>query len=98
MCSLLRVICECARMPWSADDAWRGRLRAPPRAQGAWRVKCSCGARDDDGERMVSCEMCEVWVHTRCEGVPEADAPPESFICEQCARAQRGGSKRQRRK
>ncbi|KAH9330687.1 hypothetical protein KI387_002795, partial [Taxus chinensis] len=29
-----------------------------------WRVDCLCGAHDDDGERMISCDMCEVWQHT----------------------------------
>ncbi|XVF39173.1 hypothetical protein PTKIN_Ptkin01aG0014100 [Pterospermum kingtungense] len=24
-----------------------------------WTVRCECGARDDDGERMVACDICE---------------------------------------
>ncbi|KAL6192415.1 hypothetical protein ACLB2K_033505 [Fragaria x ananassa] len=27
-------------------------------------VDCPCGAKDDDGERMVCCDICEVWQHT----------------------------------
>lgn len=23
-----------------------------------WKVKCECGAEDDDGERMVACDIC----------------------------------------
>lgn len=23
-----------------------------------WVVKCECGAQDDDGERMVECDLC----------------------------------------
>ena len=33
-----------------------------------WKVRCECGAQDDDGERMVACDICEVWQHTRCYG------------------------------
>lgn len=36
-------------------------------------VRCECGARDDDGERMVECE---VWQHTLCSGLEDADAVP----------------------
>jgi hypothetical protein len=32
-------------------------------------VRCSCGARDDDGERMVACDACDVWLHSRCIGL-----------------------------
>lgn len=33
---------------------------------GSWTVDCSCGITYDDGEEMVSCDECNVWVHTRC--------------------------------
>ncbi|KAJ1417282.1 Zinc finger, FYVE/PHD-type [Sesbania bispinosa] len=26
-----------------------------------WTVDCSCGAKDDDGERMLACNICGVW-------------------------------------
>ncbi|KAK1313794.1 PHD finger protein MALE STERILITY 1 [Acorus calamus] len=29
-------------------------------------VQCACGARGDDGERMIGCDVCDVWQHTRC--------------------------------
>ncbi|KAL1569720.1 PHD finger protein MALE MEIOCYTE DEATH 1-like [Salvia divinorum] len=49
-----------------------------------WTVKCKCGARDDDGERMVACDICEAWQHTYCCGIGEAEAVPRLFVCEAC--------------
>ncbi|XP_043722087.1 PHD finger protein MALE MEIOCYTE DEATH 1 [Telopea speciosissima] len=49
-----------------------------------WTVDCSCGAKDDDGERMVACDICEVWQHTRCGGIEDSEAPPLLFVCERC--------------
>lgn len=49
-----------------------------------WRVECTCGARDDDGERMVACDMCDVWLHTRCEGIDDSDVVPPLFLCGRC--------------
>ncbi|KAI9169529.1 hypothetical protein LWI28_013653 [Acer negundo] len=28
-------------------------------------VDCPCGTQEDDGERMISCDICEVWQHSR---------------------------------
>uniref|UniRef100_A0A7N0UKI6 PHD-type domain-containing protein n=3 Tax=Kalanchoe fedtschenkoi TaxID=63787 RepID=A0A7N0UKI6_KALFE len=50
-----------------------------------WKVKCRCGAADDDGERMISCDMCEVWQHTRCLGIDDAEAVPSLFLCQECS-------------
>jgi hypothetical protein len=51
---------------------------------GSWTVDCSCGVTFDDGEEMVSCDDCSVWVHTRCarylRGVHA------SFSCHNCKR------------
>ena len=46
-------------------------LRPRPVAGGEedWVVHCDCGTTDDDGERMVACERCNQWRHTRCLGV-----------------------------
>ncbi|KAL6543491.1 hypothetical protein OROHE_010113 [Orobanche hederae] len=49
-----------------------------------WMVRCKCGARDDDGERMVSCDICEVWQHTRCSGIEDSGAVPRLFVCDLC--------------
>ncbi|KAK6246699.1 zinc finger protein [Theobroma cacao] len=50
-----------------------------------WTVDCTCGAKDDDGERMLACDICGVWQHTRCAGIDNADAIPAKFICMRCA-------------
>ncbi|XP_060182692.1 PHD finger protein At1g33420 [Lycium barbarum] len=49
-----------------------------------WTVDCYCGAKDDDGERMLACDVCGVWQHTRCAGIPDLDAVPARFICLRC--------------
>ncbi|KAK1587373.1 hypothetical protein Q3G72_012214 [Acer saccharum] len=54
-----------------------------------WTVDCSCGAKDDDGERMLACDVCGVWQHTRCSGINDSDAVPARFVCYRC----RGSSK-----
>lgn len=30
-------------------------------------VLCTCGVKDDDGERMIACDICQTWMHTRCQ-------------------------------
>jgi PHD-finger len=47
-------------------------------------VKCLCGAREEDGERLICCDICEVWQHTRCVGVSETDEVPHVFLCNRC--------------
>ncbi|XP_015869864.3 PHD finger protein MALE MEIOCYTE DEATH 1 [Ziziphus jujuba] len=49
-----------------------------------WMVRCECGARDDDGERMVACDICEVWQHTRCCGIGDEETVPPLFVCSAC--------------
>ncbi|KDP25820.1 hypothetical protein JCGZ_22542 [Jatropha curcas] len=49
-----------------------------------WKVRCECGAQDDDGERMVACDICEVWEHTRCNGIDDSKTVPPLFICTEC--------------
>ncbi|XP_059306679.1 PHD finger protein At2g01810-like [Lycium ferocissimum] len=48
------------------------------------KVDCICGARDDDGERMVNCDACQVWFHTMCTGIHDHEEVPEIFLCESC--------------
>ncbi|CAL9038335.1 unnamed protein product [Musa banksii] len=57
------------------SDDWR---------EGSWTVDCSCGVTFDDGEEMVSCDECGVWVHTRCSGYVRGEA---SFACHYCKAA-----------
>ncbi|CAN6217872.1 unnamed protein product [Urochloa humidicola] len=47
-------------------------------------VDCTCGADDDDGERMACCDICEAWQHTRCAGIKDAEDAPHVFVCSRC--------------
>ncbi|XWS41215.1 hypothetical protein CRYUN_Cryun17cG0061600 [Craigia yunnanensis] len=49
-----------------------------------WTVDCICGANDDDGERMLACDVCGVWQHTRCSGINDSEAVPAKFVCYRC--------------
>ncbi|KAF5751752.1 PHD finger protein [Tripterygium wilfordii] len=49
-----------------------------------WTVDCVCGAKDDDGERMLACDVCGVWQHTRCSGIHDSDSVPARFVCHRC--------------
>lgn len=49
-----------------------------------WTVDCTCGASDDDGERMLACDACGVWQHTRCSGILDSEAVPAKFLCGGC--------------
>lgn len=49
-----------------------------------WTVDCTCGAKDDDGERMLACDTCGVWQHTRCAGIDNSRAIPAKFVCMSC--------------
>ncbi|KAI4324030.1 hypothetical protein L6164_023598 [Bauhinia variegata] len=54
-----------------------------------WKVDCLCGAKDDDGERMLACDTCGVWQHARCAGIDDADAIPSKFLCMRCVNSYR---------
>ncbi|KAK3222283.1 hypothetical protein Dsin_009308 [Dipteronia sinensis] len=47
-------------------------------------VDCPCGTQEDDGERMISCDICEVWQHSRCVGIPNDEQIPRIFLCNRC--------------
>ncbi|KAG0485237.1 hypothetical protein HPP92_009316 [Vanilla planifolia] len=49
-------------------------------------VECLCGAKEDDGELMLSCDICEVLQHARCARVPNAEEFAGVFLCGQCER------------
>ncbi|OMP02789.1 Zinc finger, PHD-type [Corchorus olitorius] len=48
---------------------------------GSWTVDCICGVTFDDGEEMVKCDECGVWVHTRCSRYTKSE---ELFACDKC--------------
>ena len=49
-----------------------------------WIVRCVCGTCDDDGERMIACDVCEVWMHTRCVGISDSENTPRRWTCKEC--------------
>lgn len=59
-----------------------------------WKVDCICGAKDDDGEKMLACDTCGVWLHTRCAGIGSSDGMPSKFICIRCVNSYRRGTKK----
>lgn len=53
---------------------------------GSWTVDCICGVTFDDGEEMVKCDECGVWVHTRCSRYVKGDGDDDTFSCDKCKR------------
>ncbi|KAL3480610.1 hypothetical protein BJX99DRAFT_219878 [Aspergillus californicus] len=57
-----------------------------------WIFDCSgCGVHGenlDDGSHSVACENCNVWQHSKCLGITQAEAEREDFhfICRECKR------------
>nr|XP_043630858.1 protein phosphatase 1 regulatory subunit 12A [Erigeron canadensis] len=47
----------------------------------SWVVDCVCGVNFDDGEEMVDCDECGVWVHTRCARYVKSE---KLFACDKC--------------
>ncbi|KAI9099607.1 hypothetical protein K1719_024612 [Acacia pycnantha] len=60
-----------------------------------WKVDCPCGAKDDDGEKMLACDTCGVWQHTRCAGIDNSNAVPSKFECMRCIKSYRKDAKKQ---
>ena len=84
------------RRPTSPWRWWPRRLPSHPIpapnptddwVDGSWTVDCSCGVTFDDGEEMVSCDECSVWVHTRCAHY--VCGVHTSFSCHKCRRSKR---------
>ncbi|KAL4953914.1 hypothetical protein BDW69DRAFT_148700 [Aspergillus filifer] len=57
-----------------------------------WIFDCSgCGVHGeniDDGSHSVACEKCNVWQHSKCLGIKQAEAESEDFhfVCRDCKR------------
>ena len=58
-----------------------------------WIFDCICGAygQIDDGTHSIACDKCNIWQHSKCVGVSEAEADREDFhfICKTCGRRAR---------
>lgn len=55
-----------------------------------WIFDCICGAygQIDDGTHSIACDKCNIWQHSKCVGVSQADADREDFhfVCTTCQR------------
>jgi PHD-finger len=55
-----------------------------------WIFDCICGAygQIDDGTHSIACDKCNIWQHSKCVGVSQAEADREDFhfICTTCKR------------
>ena len=60
------------RLPTISADDW---------GDESWVVDCVCGVDFDDGEEMVDCDECGVWVHTRCSSYVKSE---NMFTCDKC--------------
>lgn len=49
-----------------------------------WTVDCKCRVVDDDGKRMVACNVCVAWQQTRCTGYFDTESPPKAYWCKPC--------------
>ncbi|KAK9118157.1 hypothetical protein Scep_016250 [Stephania cephalantha] len=47
-------------------------------------IDCSCGTKEDDGERMIACDICDVQQHHRCAMVSSNEDVPHIFLCSRC--------------
>ncbi|KAI3865397.1 hypothetical protein MKX03_021628 [Papaver bracteatum] len=47
-------------------------------------IDCHCGAKEDDGERMIACDICEVWQHMRCVQLTNTENVPDIYLCNRC--------------
>lgn len=61
----------------------KGRARPPssPESEESWTVDCPCGVTFDDGDEMVDCDECGVWVHTVCCHILKGHT---SYVCDKC--------------
>ncbi|KAG3164257.1 hypothetical protein PI126_g5180 [Phytophthora idaei] len=61
--------------------------------QCGWMFDCVCEVRrrpnHDDGQRMVECESCDTWQHTKCVGIPMTEAPADDYRCPRCVKKAR---------
>ncbi|KAF4556926.1 Hypothetical protein D9617_1g088080 [Elsinoe fawcettii] len=64
-----------------------------------WFFDCAgCGLYGeniDDGTHSIACERCNIWQHSKCNGIKEADAESDDFhfICSDCKRKEEDAKK-----
>ena len=64
-----------------------------------WMFDCAgCGMHGknlDDGEHSVQCEKCNVWQHSKCHGISQAEAENDDFhfICKDCRQKEEDAKK-----
>ncbi|KAG8626058.1 hypothetical protein KVT40_006459 [Elsinoe batatas] len=64
-----------------------------------WIFDCAgCGLYGeniDDGTHSIACERCNIWQHSKCNGIEESDAEREDFhfICSDCKRKEEDAKK-----
>lgn len=55
-----------------------------------WIFDCICGAygQIDDGTHSIACDKCNIWQHSKCVGVSQAEAERDDFhfVCSTCER------------
>ncbi|EGX90260.1 PHD finger domain protein [Cordyceps militaris CM01] len=72
----------------SEIDRKKRALRALEDEEEDWTFDCVCGlyGQVDDGAHSIACERCNVWQHSDCVGIQEAEADREDFqfVCESC--------------
>ena len=65
-----------------------------------WVFDCVCGlyGQVDDGTHSVACERCNIWQHSKCLNISEADAerPEFHFVCASCIRHEQEAKARPR--
>lgn len=65
-----------------------------------WIFDCTCGlyGRIDDGKHSIACEKCNVWQHSKCTGISEAEAERQDFhfVCPRCLRLEQESVARER--
>ncbi|KAI4127381.1 MAG: hypothetical protein LQ347_004626, partial [Umbilicaria vellea] len=56
---------------------------------------CETDRLQDDGSHSVACEKCNVWQHSACLGISQADAEKDDFhfVCDDCKRREEDAKK-----
>ncbi|KAB5523053.1 hypothetical protein GE09DRAFT_489311 [Coniochaeta sp. 2T2.1] len=67
-------------------------LPTPDSSRAGQGVRCICNRSEVDGDFMVQCESCEMWLHGRCVNISKRTVP-SVYICLFCANTpnMRGG-------